>query len=49
MKRLDQLTFTRFIALLLVMFYHGAGGVYLRPFDVFPITHLLHAAPTAVS
>jgi peptidoglycan/LPS O-acetylase OafA/YrhL len=49
MKRLDQLTFTRFIALLMVMFYHGAGGVYLKPFDVFPLSPLLHAAPSAVS
>ena len=49
MKRLDQLTFTRFIALLLVLFYHGAGGVYLRSFDVFPLSAILHSAPSAVS
>ena len=49
MKRLDQLTFTRFIALLMVLFYHGAGGVYLRSIDVFPLSSLLHAAPSAVS
>ena len=49
MKRLDQLTFTRFIALLMVLFYHGAGGIYLRSFDIFPLSPLLHAAPTAVS
>lgn len=49
MKRLDQLTFTRFIAVMMVLFYHGAGGIYLRSFDVFPISSLLHAAPTAVS
>lgn len=49
MKRLDQLTFTRFLALLLVIIYHGAGGIYIKPIDKFPISSLLAAAPTAVS
>jgi peptidoglycan/LPS O-acetylase OafA/YrhL len=48
MKRLDQLTFTRFLALLLVLFYHGAGGAYIAPFNFFPIAPLLYSAPTAV-
>jgi peptidoglycan/LPS O-acetylase OafA/YrhL len=49
MKRLDQLTFTRFLALLLVLFYHGGGGIYIKPINVFPISSLLQSAPTAVS
>ncbi|MBC7878506.1 MAG: acyltransferase family protein [Anaerolineales bacterium] len=49
MKRLDQLTSTRFIAILLVLFYHGGGGVYFSLLNIFPISALLHAAPTGVS
>jgi len=49
MKRLDQLTSTRFIALLLVLFYHAGGGVYFSLINVFPISALLRAAPTGVS
>jgi peptidoglycan/LPS O-acetylase OafA/YrhL len=49
MKRYDQLTFTRFWALLLVLIYHGAGGIYLSNIDVFPLSPLLRSAPTAVS
>jgi peptidoglycan/LPS O-acetylase OafA/YrhL len=49
MKRLDQLTFTRFLALLLVLCYHGAGGIYRQAIDVFPVSSVLRAAPTAVS
>lgn len=48
MKRIDQLTFTRFIALLLVLAYHGGGGVYFSFLNVFPISALLQAAPTGV-
>src|SRR6266498_2342250 len=49
MKRLDQLTFTRFLAVALVLIYHGGGGVYIKAFDKFPISSILYAAPTAVS
>jgi peptidoglycan/LPS O-acetylase OafA/YrhL len=49
MKRLDQLTFTRFLAVALVLFYHGGGGIYIQAIDRFPISSILQAAPTAVS
>lgn len=49
MKRYDQLTFTRFWALLLVLIYHGAGGIYLTYINKFPLTPILRSAPTAVS
>lgn len=49
MKRLDQLTFTRFLAILLVLFYHGGGGIFLSAIWKYPFTSILHAAPTAVS
>jgi peptidoglycan/LPS O-acetylase OafA/YrhL len=49
MKRLDQLTFTRFAMVLLVLFYHGTGEFYLRFINFFPFSDLLRSAPTAVS
>jgi peptidoglycan/LPS O-acetylase OafA/YrhL len=49
MKRLDQLTFTRFLAVFLVLVYHGSAGIYIRPIKFFPISALLYSAPTAVS
>lgn len=49
MKRLDQITFTRFAMVLLVLFFHDTGGVYTAAIDVFPISELLRSAPTAVS
>jgi peptidoglycan/LPS O-acetylase OafA/YrhL len=49
MKRYDQLTFTRFWALLLVLIYHGAGGIYLTYINKFPLTPILYSAPTSVS
>lgn len=49
-KRLDQLTFTRFAAILLVLFYHGTAGFYASFLGSSPIvTALLYSAPTAVS
>ena len=36
MKRLDQLTFTRFLAILVVLFFHGGGGVYMQAIN-FPV------------
>ncbi|MBL8078886.1 MAG: acyltransferase family protein [Anaerolineales bacterium] len=49
MKRYDQLTFTRFWALLLVLIYHGAGGIYLGYINKFPLSPILGSAPTGVS
>jgi len=49
MKRLDQLTFLRFLAVMLVLIYHGGGGFYIKPINFFPISVLLRSAPTAVS
>lgn len=49
MKRLDQLTFTRFVAILVVLFFHGGGGVYLQAIDVFPLSPILMSATTSVT
>lgn len=49
MKRLDQLTFTRFVAVLVVLFFHGGGGVYLHAVNVFPISPILTSATTSVT
>lgn len=48
MKRLDQLTITRFIVIVLVLFYHDSGGVYATFLRQFPFSELLQAAPTGV-
>lgn len=49
MKRVDQLTFTRFAMILLVLFYHGTGSYYMGFLDFFPVSAILRSAPTAVS
>jgi peptidoglycan/LPS O-acetylase OafA/YrhL len=49
MQRLDQLTFTRFAIILLVLFYHGGGGIYFDFLRQFPFSEILLAAPTGVS
>ncbi|MEN9562663.1 MAG: hypothetical protein RIR73_907 [Chloroflexota bacterium] len=49
MKRLDQLTFTRFAMVLLVLFYHGTGEFYTNAINIFPFSALLRSAPTAVA
>lgn len=49
MKRIDQLTFTRFIMILLVLFYHNTGAFYISFINFFPFSALLTSAPTAVS
>ncbi len=49
MKRIDQLTFTRFIAIMVVLFFHGSGGVYLRALGAYLPTALLTSATTSVS
>ncbi len=48
-QRLDQLTFTRFIAILAVLFFHGGGGVYLKAIDFFPLSPILISATTSVT
>jgi peptidoglycan/LPS O-acetylase OafA/YrhL len=49
MKRLDQLTFTRFAMVLLVLFYHGTGEYYTAFLANTPLAPLLRSAPTAVA
>jgi peptidoglycan/LPS O-acetylase OafA/YrhL len=49
MKRIDQLTFTRFIAILVVLFYHGGGGVYLQALNTFLPSALLVSSTTSVT
>ncbi|MCZ2127201.1 MAG: acyltransferase family protein [Anaerolineales bacterium] len=49
MKRTDQLTFTRFAMVLLVLLFHGAGGYYLSFVKSAPLSALLRSAPTAVA
>jgi peptidoglycan/LPS O-acetylase OafA/YrhL len=48
MKRLDQLTFTRFFAILLVLIYHDATGPYFKIFDRFPFSALMFSGPVTV-
>ncbi len=48
MKRYDQLTFTRFWALLLVFIYHGGVNFYISAINVFPLSPILGSAPSAV-
>ena len=49
MKRIDQLTFTRFIAIIAVLFFHGSGGVYLRALAAYLPHALLVSATTSVT
>jgi peptidoglycan/LPS O-acetylase OafA/YrhL len=49
MKRIDQLTFTRFIAIVVVLFFHGGGGVYLQALSAFLPSALLTSATTSVT
>ncbi len=49
MKRLDQLTFTRFVAILVVLFFHGGGGVYLQAINFSPVSPILISATTSVT
>ena len=49
MKRIDQLTFTRFIAILIVLFFHGSGGVYFQALSVYLPSALLLSATTSVT
>ncbi len=47
MKKIDQLTSTRFLAALTVVLFHGGGS--LLPFRIFPITPLFTSGPVSVS
>jgi len=49
MKRIDQLTFTRFLAILLVLIYHDGGRFYFGWLNFPPLSYLLYSAPTGVS
>ena len=49
MKRIDQLTFTRFIAIIVVLFFHGSGGVYFQVLSKYLPPALLLSATTSVT
>lgn len=49
MKRIDQLTFTRFIAIIVVLFFHGGGGAYLQALNTFLPSALLVSSTTSVT
>ncbi|KAA0268110.1 MAG: acyltransferase, partial [Chloroflexi bacterium] len=49
MKRLDQLTFTRFAMVMLVLFYHDTSRFYTNFVDFFPFSALIRSGPIAVS
>jgi peptidoglycan/LPS O-acetylase OafA/YrhL len=48
MKRLDQLTFTRFLMIMVVLFFHGLGGVYFSVLEKIPFSELLRTVSVAV-
>lgn len=49
MKRLEQLTFTRFIIIILVLFAHNTTGSYLNSLLFFPLGALIRSGSTGVS
>jgi len=49
MKRIDQLTFTRFVAIIVVLFFHGSGGVYYQALSKLIPSALLVSATTSVT
>lgn len=49
MKRLEQLTFTRFIIIILVLFAHNTTGLYLEPLLFFPLRALIQSGSSGVS
>jgi peptidoglycan/LPS O-acetylase OafA/YrhL len=49
MKRIEQLTFTRFVVILLVLFAHNVTGPYLEPLLFFPLRALIRSGSTGVS
>lgn len=49
MKRIEQLTITRFIIIILVLFAHDTTGPYLNSLQFFPLGALIQAGSTGVS
>ncbi|MBI3169603.1 MAG: acyltransferase family protein [Chloroflexi bacterium] len=49
MKRIEQLTFTRFVIIILVLFAHDTLGHYLDPLLFFPLEPLIRSGSTGVS
>lgn len=49
MKRIEQLTFTRFVIIILVLFAHDTTGPYLNPLLFFPLQALIRSGSTGVS
>jgi len=49
MKRIEQLTFTRFIIIILVLFAHDTTGPYLDSLLFFPLGALIRSGSTGVS
>ena len=49
MKRIDRLTFTRFIAIIVILSFHGRGGVYIQAFTTFLPSALLVSSTTSVT
>lgn len=49
MKRIEQLTFTRFVIIILVLFAHNVVGPYLDPLLFFPLGALIRSGSTGVS
>lgn len=49
MKRIDQLTITRFLSILFVFFYHSGGGIYIQWLNFPPFSHIFGSGPTAVA
>ncbi|MFN8433642.1 MAG: acyltransferase family protein [Anaerolineales bacterium] len=49
MKRIEQLTFTRFVIIILVLFAHDVLGPYLNPLLFFPVAALIRSGSTGVS
>jgi peptidoglycan/LPS O-acetylase OafA/YrhL len=45
MQKIDQLTFTRFLAAIMVVFYHSAvSGAEVLPFNLFPVNHIVSSS-----
>ncbi len=48
-NRIEQLTFTRFLAALTVVMFHGAGGIYFQALAFPFLDEIITSAPMAVS
>lgn len=49
MNRIEQLTFTRFVIVILVLFAHDVTGPYLEPLLFFPLSALVRSGSSGVS